>query len=159
MAEEQFIPDEELQKQYYELKSIDEHIKKLDKELTVVENKLSELDTIKGFVNDISVMSEKDALIPLTDGIFVKAKLSEQGEFIVNIGSNICVPKSTAETIALLDSQTTELTKYRDQIIAKMGALDEMARGIETEFSRELFLLPEKFRPKDHTFSLSWLPS
>lgn len=134
MVEENFIDNEELQRQYYELKTIDEHLKKLDSELSKVDTKISEISAIKGFVTDISTRSGSETLIPITDGIFVKAKLLEQGEFIVNVGSGICVPKNTSDTISLLSTQEDELKKYRDQIVAKMDALDNMARSIENSF-------------------------
>ena len=134
MTENDVMTDDELQRQYYELKSIDDHIKKLDHELGAVDSKISELEAIKGFVREVSSKSGSETLIPITDGIFVKAKLLEQGEFVVNVGSGVCVPKSTTETLSLLDQQSDELLKYRDQIVSKMETLDKMAQGIEAEF-------------------------
>lgn len=137
MAEDNFLDDDSLQKQYYELKSIDEHLKKLDSELSKVDMKISEISSIKGFVSEVASSSGAETLVPITDGIFVKARLLEQGEFIVNVGSGVCVPKNTLDTLKLLSLQEEELTKYRDQITAKMDALDSMARNIEEEFLRK----------------------
>lgn len=132
--DENIYSDDELQRQYYELKSIDEHMRKLDSEVFKIDQKCVEIDSIKNFLKDISTKSGSDALIPLTDGIFVKAKLLEQGNFIVNIGSNVCVPKSTEETSNLLDFQKSELLKYKEQLILKLETLDKMAQDIEKKF-------------------------
>jgi prefoldin alpha subunit len=129
--------DDELQRQYYELKTIDEHLKKLENELSKIDVKISELSSIKGFVTEISTKSGAETLVPITDGIFVRAKLLEQGEFIVNVGSGVCVPKNTEDTLKLLSIQEDELNKYRTQITSKMETLDGMARNIENEFLRK----------------------
>ena len=137
MAEDEFVDNDYLQRQYYELKSIDEHLKRLDSELSKVDSKISEVSTIKGFITEVSSKSGAETLVPITDGIFVKARLLEQGEFIVNVGSGICVPKDTAATLKLLSDQEEELSKYRGQIMSKMEALDGMARNIEEDFLRK----------------------
>lgn len=129
--------DEQLKQQYMQLRSLDEKMRDIEKELMHLDSQFNQIEQIKKWIDEISNCSNKDALVPISDGIFIKANLSETNKFLVNVGSNVIVPKDKSQTLAMLEEQSLQLTNYKDQLSNHLVYLDSMAQKIEQDFLKK----------------------
>ena len=60
-------------------------------------------------IRSISQKSDSEALVPVGMGTFVKAKISSNDKFILNIGSGISLEKDSTSTINYLEARIKEI--------------------------------------------------
>ena len=65
--------------------------------------------------------------------IFTKAKLSENKEFLVGVGSNVLVPKTLEETIDLIEKQIEEIGKIIHELERQLSELDLRGQVVQEE--------------------------
>jgi len=130
------VSEKKKQELYLELKSLDEEIKTLNMHLDNIDAQLAELNSSKEIVNKISELKKGEEIrMPITSGIYVKAKLDDTSKLMVNVGGNVTVEKEPKEVTKILDSQLQELAKYRENIVDQMKVfiirIEEIQKEIE----------------------------
>ena len=98
---------------------LSEHIEKVDSGFMEIEYLKNSLDELKGSKKDSPIFA------PVSNGIFVKAKLEESSKLLVNIGNGIIVEKTVDETKALLDERLTEMNGIRENLMGQMQKIEE----------------------------------
>ena len=125
---------DKVQEKYYEMQMINSHIEQLDNNLMQILEQIEEVNTILNALDDIKeVKKENDILVPIANGIFAKAKLSENSKFVVNVGQNTLVEKNVEETKELISKQLIELEQYKELIEKELEKLTEKAYQIEKD--------------------------
>jgi len=130
------VTEKKKQELYLELKSLDEEIKTLNMHLENIDAQLAELNSSKDIVNKISELKKGEEIrMPITSGIYVKAKLDDTSKLMVNVGGNVTVEKTPKEVTKILDSQLLELAKYRENIVDQMKVfiirIEEIQKEVE----------------------------
>ncbi|MDP7506419.1 MAG: prefoldin subunit alpha [Candidatus Woesearchaeota archaeon] len=134
-AEEQ----QALQQRYMELQMINNQIKQYQKQIQLFENQLIELDTLnQGIINIGSTKPGTEILASLGPGIFVKAELKDNKNFLVNVGSGTNVKKDASSTQELINNQAEQLKKLLEQSMGELQNLTLQARTIEQDISTTL---------------------
>lgn len=124
--------EEEARKMYSELQHYDNQIKELQQEFGRVEGQIQELNELLKSLDEFGKQSTgSESFIPISKGIFIKATITDTDSFLVNVGSNVVVPKNREQTKDLITQQQKELQEYRQQIINKVTELDTRAAEIE----------------------------
>ena len=109
----------ELQMMNMQAQAIGEQIERID-------SGLLELEYLKGSLDELKSSKEgSEIFAPVSNGIFVKAKLSQNSKLIVNVGNNIVVEKTVDETKTLLDERIKEMTEMRDKMVEQMQKIEE----------------------------------
>ena len=125
---------DKIQQNYYEMQVINSHLEQIEKDLDKIEEQILEVNVILQSLEDIKNTEEgNETLMPLSNGIFVKAKISKSDKLIVNVGQNVLVEKSIDETKEIILKQLTELEQYKDLLNNEMNKLSEKALLIEKE--------------------------
>ncbi len=105
---------EELQQRYMQLQLLEQQIKQVQKQLQTITSQLNELaysvQSLEEFKN-VKVGSE--IFVPVVTGIFAKAEIKEIENVNINVGSNIAVSKSLADSKKILEDQFQELDNIR----------------------------------------------
>ncbi|MFP4111515.1 MAG: prefoldin subunit alpha [Candidatus Woesearchaeota archaeon] len=128
---------QELHQKYTEMQYMEEHFQKLQKYYKDYETKLSDIAAIKESIDDLKKQNKNsEILVPVANGIFVKAKLSENKSFLVNVGSDVVVEKDSESAKTLLDEQAKEINTYKDNIYQQMMNISEQIRLTESEIKR-----------------------
>lgn len=122
----------ESKKLYNELQYYDSQIKKLQEEFGKVEQQIKDLTELQTNLDTFAEQEPgSESFIPISNGIFVKATIKETDSFLINVGSNVAVPKSKDEAKELIKNQQKELQDYREEILEKVTELDTHAAEIE----------------------------
>ncbi len=73
--------------------------------------------------------------MPLNQGIYAKAELKNNKDFLVNVGSNVSVKKNIEDTKKLISNQIEEIKKLQEQMVLNLQKLTSQASLIEKEIN------------------------
>jgi prefoldin alpha subunit len=128
---------EELQEKYYELELYNKEINNINSQIKETEEHEKELLDIQKNLREFKTLKKGDELlVPIANGIFFKAKLSDNNELRVNVGEGVNVNKNVDETIELLEKHKKDILKFREKLITKITKLIQRKDEIENEAVR-----------------------
>ena len=126
--------EKKLQEKYIEMKTIEEHIKEVQKQAQMVEQQLAELITNAQSIEEFKKVKKGDEiLVPISSGIFIKAELKDNNEFLVNVGADTVVKKGIDSTKELMEKQVEDMRELHVKISMQLQRLSIHASGIEEE--------------------------
>ncbi|MBU0757995.1 MAG: prefoldin subunit alpha [Nanoarchaeota archaeon] len=118
-----------------ELRELDSQIKHMQKHIEVVDSQLMELESLKLSLSEFADTKEGDEmLVPLAAGIYVKGKLADNKELIVNVGANVSVEKKPEEVKEMLAKQSEEIKKFRASLLMQFQQLVHSVEEIQEKF-------------------------
>ena len=107
-----------------EKQKLQEQIERYNDFAEELNTKIMEISVVISSLKDISkVKTKRKMLVPLANGIFLKAELESNSDLIVNVGSDVCVHKTIPETIVILKQRLNEVNKQREDVLQIMQQL------------------------------------
>ena len=129
--------EERLQKLYLEFQMLSHQINQLEKQSTMLNNQLMELRVTNQSLEDTKKIEQgTEILVPLSSGIYAKAELKGNKNFIVNVGSNIALVKDIDSTKKLIESQIDEIKKLQENLVKQLEDSTAKAALLEHEISK-----------------------
>jgi len=126
-----------MQQNYMEMQMLDQQLKQIQQQLHAVEQQSMEVEFVIDALGNISkVEVGSDILVPLSSGIFVKAKLQDNKELIVNVGGNTTVNKTVPEVQEMLKRQVQELGKVKKDLTGKFTELANKMQTLQAELMK-----------------------
>ncbi|MFP4403281.1 MAG: prefoldin subunit alpha [Nanoarchaeota archaeon] len=123
-----------LQQKYIDYQLLEEQLKKLEEQLNTISDNILELKYIHNSIGEISELEkDKTILCPVSNGIFIKAKIIDSKVFYVNVGNNIVVKKNIEESKKLIDLQKQEMTNSKETLLDNIHNLNEKLVELEQE--------------------------
>ena len=128
--------EEEVKEKYMEFQMLKGQMEQLIGYVEQVTEKIAELTTTKQALDELSeVSSGTEAFVPLSQGIFVKAKLGNTSELLVAVGGETAVAKSVDQVkkiidTQILDAQETHL-KLQENIQKIHGRIPELMKELQ----------------------------
>jgi prefoldin alpha subunit len=130
------MDEQELQKKYMEYNMIDQKVKQLQEQLQMIEQQLSEIiDTLQSLDELKNLEGDKEILIPVNKGIFIKGILKKEDKLYVNVGSSTVVDKNYDDTKGLIEKQKEELDEIRMKILETVKKLANRAEILEKDLN------------------------
>ena len=122
MAKSETDPKQEaFQSTYMELQMLEQHTKRVQQQLDMLQKQADELLNTKNHLTEIGAIANgKDILIPLAGGIFAKGTITNTYSLLVNVGADVVLEKPVADVQRIIDEQITDI------------------RAIETELNTQL---------------------
>ncbi len=81
-------------------------------------------------IRSLSQKSDSEALVPIGMGTFVKAKISSNDKFVLNIGSGISLEKDSTSVINYLEARIKEIEMaIQDNSAKKNDAAAQLEQG------------------------------
>ncbi len=126
--------EKRLQEKYIEMKMVEEQMKEVQKQAQTVEQQLMELMATKQSLDDFKKTNKGDEiLVPISAGIFAKAELKNNKEFLVNVGADTVVTKGIEPTEELMEKQIEGMSELHAKISMQVQKLALHAANIEQE--------------------------
>jgi prefoldin alpha subunit len=126
------MDDNQMREKYMEMQFLDQQMKQIEDHLKTVEDQEADVLVTKDALENFSKLKEGDeTLMPLSNGIFARASLKDNKRLLVNVGNGVVVEKTIPDTIALMDEQLKELTRYKLKLTEKMDGFTDKVRDIE----------------------------
>ncbi|MAE43360.1 prefoldin subunit alpha [Candidatus Woesearchaeota archaeon] len=131
------MTEEELQKLYMEFQMLHNNIKQLEKQNEVLEKQLMELLMANQSLDDMKKAKKgTEILVPLSSGIYAKAELKDNENFIVNVGSNITVNKNLESTKKVIENQIDEMQALQKSLVDELQKNTVKAALMEKEINK-----------------------
>ena len=130
--------EEELQQKYLQFQLLQQQLEQVNEHLQMLNQQNAELDISVNAVAELSQTEvNNEILAPIANGIFLKAKLTDNKKFIVNVGSDTTVEKTIPEVIKLLEEQKQQVYQQLVEADAIMQELTSQAQIIYQEIEKE----------------------
>jgi len=134
-------PKRELQRKYLEMQYLGEKLQEMQKQMEKIDESLLEIMNAQDTLNDIKVLKKgSELLVPLTNGIFVKANLESTDNLIVNVGAQVTVQKKISEVVKMLNHQAEDALRVKaqlqeqfEELITRVGELEKDLQGLLEE--------------------------
>ena len=118
--------DKEVQKKYAEFQLLQQQLESIQKYIEELDIKQNEFQQTKEGMNKLEkVKSGSELFVPIAQGIFVKARLNDMDEILVNVGANIAVAKSIPKVTELMENQIGEIQNIRIQLDESVEKITE----------------------------------
>lgn len=129
--------EEKLQKLYMEFQMLDQQIKRLEKQNESLSSHLMELMATSQSLEDMGKVSNgAEILVPLSSGIYAKAELKDNNNFIVNVGANIALSKDVQSTKKIIENQISEIKKLKESLMLQTHSQMQKAASLEQEMEK-----------------------
>jgi prefoldin alpha subunit len=123
-----------VQQKYMELQMLDQQMKQVQKQVEAIERQAVELEDVQLSLDELAKSKKgSDMFVPITNGIFLKAKLEETETLAVNVGGGTVVKKDIASTKAMLAQQAVEMRKFQADMVEQFEKMAERAASLQTE--------------------------
>ena len=130
-------PEENIQKLYMEFQMLNNAIKQMEKQSQVLENQLMELVSTNQSLEEMKkIKTGTEILVPLSSGIYAKAELKENSNFIVNVGSSIALGKDLNSTKKIIEEQILEIRNMQKNLSVELQENVSKAALIENEMQK-----------------------
>jgi prefoldin alpha subunit len=100
-----------------------QQVAEIEEQVAQIDAKKLELQTVLDSINDLKKHTDADMLVPIGSGVLVKAGLKDGETFLVNVGANIIVEKTSAEAHNAVMVQMGELDRAREMFMKELGKL------------------------------------
>lgn len=104
----------------------------LQKEITLAQNLLAEVDSAAMTLKNISSLGEsREIFVPISSGLYARALISRQDKFLVAIGSNILVEKDLNEALEFLNSRREELRQLIERRVEELNKVVQRLQQLQ----------------------------
>lgn len=125
-----------IQEKYMELQMLAKQTKQSQKQLEILDNQLAELKQTQEALKDISAVEPgTEILTPIASGIFLKGKLTDNKEVIVNVGAGTSTKKTISEAGDLIKQQEVEIISFRNELEQQLSQLTARSKKFEKEIA------------------------
>ena len=127
----------ELQRKYMEFQIIGQQVGKIREQLQQIDQQLVELDNVRESLEELKEVREgADLYVPMSSGIFLRAKAGDTGKVVLNVGASVAVEKTVAEAQQLISDQMEQAGNVREQMLANLNKFLEKAKELQAELEK-----------------------
>lgn len=127
----------QLQRKYMEFQIIGQQVGKIREQLQQLDQQLVELDHVRESLEELKGVQEGAELyVPMSSGIFLRAKAGDTGKVVLNVGSSVAVEKTVPEAQQLISDQMEQAEKVREQMLANLSKFLEKAKELQAELEK-----------------------
>ena len=128
---------EKLQEKYMQHQMLEQQLKQMQEQLVKFESQIAEISSIAQSISDVEDVKEgTEILVPVANGIFIKAEMKNNDALLVNVGKGVTVKKGFKDTRDLLQSQADEISRFREQLISQIGLGVNKLNQIQAELKK-----------------------
>jgi prefoldin alpha subunit len=122
----------EMEKAVMEFNLFGAKLQEMEQQLQTIEKFILELQTTSKSLEELKeAKTDQETLAPIGQGIFVKSKLQDTKEVVVEIGAKVFAKKSIDESRALLDKKVLSFMALRERLVGQMEAVVHKMQKIE----------------------------
>jgi len=122
------VSEETIREQYSQFQYLQQHIEQISQHVELLSQQKMELEISINAVQELGkVPLQQELLAPIANGIFFKARLQDNQDLIVNVGSNVTVEKKVSDVVRLLEQQQQEISGQLQEAEAVLQELSQQA--------------------------------
>ncbi|MBS3134377.1 prefoldin subunit alpha [Candidatus Woesearchaeota archaeon] len=115
------VKDKKDQEDYIQLQILTQQLQQYQNNLEIIDHNLTELKRLELSLDDFEKVKKQSVImVPIGQNIFTKARLEDEKDLLVAVGSSVLVKKSVAETKEFMKKQEDELVLIFNQLREEM---------------------------------------
>ncbi len=123
-----------VQQKYFELQMLDQQMKQVQKQVEAIERQVGEIEEVQQSLDALGKSKQgAEMWVPVSSGIFLKARLDDNESLAVNVGGNTVVRKDIPTTKAMLAQQAVEMRNFQAEIVGQFEKMAEKAAAMQQE--------------------------
>ena len=131
--------NEDIQKKYIEFQLFDQQLKQFQQQLMILKQQLTELNNLDENLSYIEKTKESSKIMaPLGAGVYVKAKLEDNKNVLMNVGAKTLAIKTLKESKDIVGSQIKELNKVVSEMEEESTKLVAKCDELQLEIQQEM---------------------
>ncbi len=128
----------EMEKAVMEFNLFGAKLQEMEQQLQTIEKFILELQNTGNSLEELKeAKADQETLSPIGQGIFVKSKLQDNKEVMVEIGAKVFAKKSIDEARGLLDKKALNFVALREKLVEQMEAIVHKMQKIEANLVNE----------------------
>lgn len=125
--------EEELRKKVIELEFSKAQLGEIEKQLVALQLRKEELENVKESLEELKGRRGKEMLFSFVPGVFVKGRLEDDENLLVEVGADVVIKKSLEDTKKFLEEKIGEIDRLIQRLSAEHQVLMEKIRKLEPE--------------------------
>ncbi len=135
------MSEDEVKKKYFELQEMEEQMREIHQQIQAFEKQLLDLHSVSESLDDLkNVPPGSSALIPLYEGMYLPATLTESGEIVVGVGAGAYVPKTVDQVKQAVQEQQVRITEIHGQMQELLTSLVAESKKVHQFLAKSLGL-------------------
>lgn len=127
---------------YLEFQMLLQQLQQLQENIGALEKHILDLNNLNENVESVSKLAGgDDILVPLGSGIFLRGALKDSRNFVMNVGANVCIDKTTDEAKAVISKQTADvngvLVQMQEEAVRTVTRIQELQEDLQKAKSKE----------------------
>ena len=119
------------------LNMLEQRIQKVQEQLMMIEQQRAEISSLSNSLDKIKGKKDREILAHIGKGIFLKSKIMNNDELIIDVGSKVFLKKSVEDGKQIVEKQVEELVNVRDVLLAELSRARSEAEGIILEIEEK----------------------
>lgn len=130
--------EQELEQKIAEFNILDGRLQELEQSFQLLEKQIAELQSCQFSLDELKSTKEgTEMLAPISPGVFVKAKLSNSEDVILDLGARVFCKKSSEKAKEIIQKKLEQVLDIRARIAAEINILMQHLRKLEQELSEK----------------------
>ena len=127
-----------VQKEVLQINLLDGKLHELEQQMALLEKQINELQLCQLALDEIkNVKPETEMFAAISPGVFVKTKLKNNDEFVVNTGAKIFCKKNSKETKEFMQKKLDEAVEIYNKLALEMNSIVETMQLLEKEILKK----------------------
>ena len=124
------MSEEQAQQLMYQMQMLENYFGELSQKEESLIRIIGEASSAIESIKSISEKLESSTLVPIGMGSFVKATISSDDQFILNLGAGVAIEKDKISTINFIEARIKEMeVALRDTTIQKQHVMANLEQG------------------------------
>lgn len=124
--------EKELEKSIFELNIMNAKLQEMEQQLQIIEKQINEFQMTSLALEDLETTEVNNELLsPIGQNIFVKSKLLDNKEVIIDLGSKVFAKKSIEEALEIVNKKFKDFVSIREKIAEQAQMLAQEMMTIQ----------------------------
>lgn len=127
---------------YLEFQMLLQQLQQLQENIGTLEKHILDLNNLNENVDSVSKLAGgEEILVPLGSGIFLRSVLKDSRNFVMNVGANVCIDKTSDEAKAVILKQSADvngvLAQMQEEAVRTVTRIQELQEELQKAKGKE----------------------
>jgi len=106
------MSDEDIQQEYFKLQLFNMQLQEIEKQMCTLEEQAAQLQKLEESVGEVKNFKPGSKILaPMSPGLYVESELKNPDQMLMNIGSEVFVPKEIKEAQDIIQNRVKRVEK------------------------------------------------
>jgi len=126
-------PPKEFKQKYMELQMLQHQLQQVQQQIRALDSQSMEMDSVLVALDELSKSEPCESFVTLTPGLFVRAKITDTQNVLLNVGAGVVVEKSVDDAKVVISEQCDELKKLQEELTEQLQKMVASSKKLQEE--------------------------